>query len=119
MARFDSPAVPIVLAAVTVDMIGFGIVMPVLPELITRLRQTDLSSATRIGGWLLGAFAVAQFFAGPVLGQLGDRLGRRPVLILSMAALALDYALMALAPTLAWLFVGRIAAGNAAPLILA
>ncbi|MFS0770761.1 MFS transporter [Sphingomonas sp. 1P08PE] len=113
MPRFDHRAIPIVLVAVTIDAIGFGIVMPVLPALITRLGHASLEEATRIGGWLLAAFAVAQFFAGPVLGQLGDRFGRRPVLIASMVAFALDYALMAFAPTLAWLFVGRIVAGIA------
>ncbi|MDP1026556.1 MFS transporter [Sphingomonas sp. KR1UV-12] len=113
MPRFDHRAVPIVLVAVAIDAIGFGIVMPVLPALITRLGHADLQHATRIGGWLLAAFAVAQFFAGPVLGQFGDRFGRRPVLIASMAAFALDYALMAFAPTLAWLFVGRVVAGIA------
>ncbi|VVT03937.1 Tetracycline resistance protein, class A [Sphingomonas sp. EC-HK361] len=106
-------AVPVVLAAVTIDVIGFGIIMPVLPTLITQLGHVDLSAATRIAGWLLAVFAIAQFFAGPVLGNLGDRFGRRPVLIASMAAFAIDYALTAAAPTLAWLFVGRIIAGIA------
>ena len=106
-------AVPVVLAAVTVDVMGFGIIMPVLPTLITRLGHVGLSEATRIAGWLLAVFAIAQFFAGPVLGNLGDRFGRRPVLVASMAAFAIDYALTAAAPTLAWLFVGRIIAGIA------
>ncbi|RDE07463.1 MFS transporter [Sphingomonas aracearum] len=102
---------PIVLAAVTVDAIGFGIVMPVLPELITELAPVDLPAATRISGWMLAVFALAQFFAGPVLGNLADRFGRRPVLVASMAAFALDYLLMAAAPSLAWLFLGRVVAG--------
>jgi len=106
-------AVIIVLAAVTVDVIGFGVVMPVLPALVTQLGHLDLPAATRVSGWLLAAFAVAQFFAGPVLGQLGDRYGRRPVLIATMAAFSIDYALMAVAPTLAWLFAGRVIAGVA------
>ncbi|MES2753431.1 MAG: TCR/Tet family MFS transporter [Pseudomonadota bacterium] len=113
MSRFAHRAVPIVVAAAVVDIIGFGIVMPVLPALITDLGQVTLPEATRIAGWLLASFAVAQFFAGPVLGNLGDAYGRRPVLIASMAAFAIDYALMAWAPTLAWLFVGRIIAGVA------
>lgn len=113
MMRFDHRAVPIVLAAVVVDVVGFGIVMPVLPGLIVQLGAPDLPAATRIAGWMLAAFAVAQFFAGPVLGNLGDRFGRRAVLIVAMVAYAIDYALMAWAPTLAWLFVGRIVAGVA------
>lgn len=113
MTRFPHRAVPIVLAAVVVDVIGFGIVMPVLPALITDLGDVDLTEATRIAGWMLAVFAVAQFFAGPVLGSLGDRFGRRPVLMFSMLAFAIDYLLMAAAPTLAWLFVGRFVAGAA------
>ena len=111
--RFAHRAVPIVLAAAVIDIIGFGIVMPVLPSLVTELGHMSLTEATRTAGWLLAAFAVAQFFAGPVLGNLGDAFGRRPVLIASMVAFGLDYALMAWAPTLAWLFVGRIIAGTA------
>ena len=111
MSRFPHRAVPIVLAAVVVDVIGFGIVSPVLPRLITDLGRVNLAEATRIGGYMLAAFAVAQFFAGPVLGALGDRFGRRPVIVASMLAFSLDYLLMAAAPTLAWLFVGRAVAG--------
>ncbi len=106
-------AVPIVVAAAVVDIIGFGIVMPVLPALITDIGQVSINEATRIAGWMLAAFAIAQFFAGPVLGNLGDAYGRRPVLMLSMAAFAVDYLLMAWAPSLVWLFVGRIVAGMA------
>jgi DHA1 family tetracycline resistance protein-like MFS transporter len=109
--RFGHRAVPIVLAAVTIDVIGFGIIMPVLPALITHLGHLDLAAATRVAGWLLAVFAIAQFFAGPVIGNLGDRFGRRPVLICSMLAFAIDYGITAAAPTLAWLFLGRIIAG--------
>ncbi|THD35468.1 MAG: MFS transporter [Sphingomonas sp.] len=104
---------PIVLAAAVIDVIGFGVVMPVLPGLVTQLGHMNLTEATRIAGWLLASFAVAQFFAGPVLGNLGDAYGRRVVLIASMVAFSFDYALMAWAPTLGWLFVGRIIAGTA------
>src|SRR3546814_5749924 len=109
--RFPNRAIPIVLAAVVVDVIGFGIIMPVLPELITHLGHVDLEEATRVAGWLLAVFAIAQFVAGPIVGNLGDRFGRRPILIISMVAFAIDYAITAAAPTLAWLFVGRIIAG--------
>jgi DHA1 family tetracycline resistance protein-like MFS transporter len=113
LARFEHRAVPIVLAAVTIDVIGFGIVMPVLPELITTIGRMDLAAASRVAGWMLAAFAVAQFFAGPVMGMLGDRFGRRPVLLACMVAFGIDYFLMAWAPTLAWLFLGRAIAGVA------
>jgi DHA1 family tetracycline resistance protein-like MFS transporter len=111
--RFEHRAVPIVLAAVMIDTIGFGIVMPVFPKLITTLGHVDLEQATRIAGYMLVVFALSQFFAGPVLGNLSDRFGRRPVLLASMLAFGVDYALMALAPTLAWLFLGRAIAGVA------
>lgn len=111
MSAFPHRAVPIALAAMLIDTIGFGIVIPVLPALIVDLGRVTLAEATRIGGYMLVAFAVAQFVAGPVLGNLGDRFGRRPVMLGAMGAFALDYALMAFAPTLAWLFVGRLIAG--------
>ena len=113
MTRFPHRAVPIVLAAVVVDVIGFGIVMPVLPALITQLGRMTLGEASRVAGYMLAVFAAAQFFAGPVMGALGDRFGRRPVLIAAMVAFSVDYLLMAAAPTLAWLFVGRAVAGVA------
>ncbi|MDF0489784.1 TCR/Tet family MFS transporter [Sphingomonas sp. H39-1-10] len=111
--RFEHRAVPIVLAAVLIDTIGFGIVMPVLPTLIVQLKGGSLSDAARTGGALLIAFAAAQFVAGPVFGSLGDRFGRRPVLLAAMIAFAVDYALMAFAPTVGWLFLGRVVAGVA------
>jgi DHA1 family tetracycline resistance protein-like MFS transporter len=111
--KFDHRAVPIALAAVLIDTIGFGIVIPVLPRLLMTLGHADIEHATRIGGWMLVAFAGMQFFSGPVLDNLSDRLGRRPVLIASMLSFGLDYGLMAWAPTIAWLFLGRAIAGVA------
>jgi len=110
---FTHRAVPIALAAVLIDAIGFGIVLPVLPTLIVELSGASLPEATRIGGWLAIVFALAHFFAGPILGNLGDRYGRRPVLLAAMLIFAIDYALMAFAPTIVWLFAGRLIAGIA------
>jgi DHA1 family tetracycline resistance protein-like MFS transporter len=111
--RFHHPAVPIVLTILLLDSIGFGIVLPVLPGLIVHLGQVTLAEATRIAGYMLVAYAGAQFFAGPVLGNLGDRFGRRPILLFCAIAFGLDYLMMAAAPTLAWLFLGRLIAGVA------
>ena len=111
MIRFAHRAIPIVIAAVAIDVIGFGVIMPVLPALIADLGHADTADAAKIGGWLLATFALAQFIAGPIVGNLGDRFGRRPVLLACMACFAIDYALQAVAPTLAWLFVGRAIAG--------
>jgi DHA1 family tetracycline resistance protein-like MFS transporter len=113
MRRFHHPAVPIVLMILLLDSIGFGIVLPVLPGLIVHLGHVSLTEATRIAGYMLVAYAAAQFFAGPILGNLGDKFGRRPILLFCVIGFGIDYLLMAAAPTLAWLFVGRIIAGIA------
>src|ERR1700712_3190658 len=111
--KFDNRAIPIALAAVLIDTIGFGIIMPVFPTLLTTLGHIDLEQATRVAGYMLVVFSVMQFFAGPVLGNLSDRFGRRPILMTSMLCFGVDYALMAWAPTLGWLFLGRAIAGAA------
>ena len=98
---------------VLIDTIGFGIVMPVLPDLLMGVGKIDLEEATRIGGYLLVIYGVLQFFCGPIVGNLSDRFGRRPVLLLSLIAFGIDYLLMAVAPTIALLFLGRAIAGLA------
>src|SRR3954470_22129587 len=109
--RFHHPAVPIVLTVLLIDSIRFRIVVPVLPALVVHLGRVTLAEATRIAGYMLVAYAGAQFFAGPVLGNLGDRFVRRPILLFSAIAFAFDYLLRGAPPTLAWLFVGRLVAG--------
>lgn len=106
-------ALAFVFLTVLIDTIGFGIVMPVMPQLIVELTGKQIAEATFIGGWLLTSYAVMQFICGPILGNLSDRFGRRPVLLASLLAFAIDYALMGFAPTLAWLFLGRVLAGVA------
>jgi DHA1 family tetracycline resistance protein-like MFS transporter len=104
-------ALTFVLLSVLIDTIGFGIVLPVLPELITELRHAGLDDAARWGGWLAFAYAAMQFVCAPIVGNLSDRFGRRPVLLASLAGFGLDYLVMAFAPTLVWLFIGRLVAG--------
>ena len=106
-------AVIFIFITILIDSIGFGIIMPVLPELIMQLSGSGLSQAARYGGWLYFVFAVAQFFCAPVIGNLSDRFGRRPVLLTALFALGIDYAVMGFAPGLAWLFVGRLISGVA------
>jgi MFS transporter, DHA1 family, tetracycline resistance protein len=96
------------------NAVGFGIMMPVLPQLIMSVTGEGLAAAARHGSWLLMVYAVMQFFFAPVMGNLSDRFGRRPVLLVSLAVLGIDFLIMAWAPTLAWLFVGRLIAGVAA-----
>ena len=96
---------------VLVDVIGFGIIIPVMPDLIQELTGTDISVSSAYGGGLLIAFASMQFFFSPVLGEISDKFGRRPVLLLALVGLSIDYLLHAFAPTITWLFIGRILAG--------
>ena len=106
-------AVIFIFMTVLVDTIGLGMILPVVPELIRELTGEGLSRASIYGGWLWFAYAVMQFFCAPVLGNLSDRFGRRPVILFSLFALGLDYLIMGLAPTLVWLFAGRTIAGMA------
>jgi DHA1 family tetracycline resistance protein-like MFS transporter len=104
-------ALGFIFVTLVIDVIGFGIIIPVLPELIRQLSGGTISDAARYGGFLLFAFAVMQFLFAPVLGNLSDRYGRRPVLLFSLFGFGLDYLFLTFAPTLAWLFVGRLIAG--------
>lgn len=101
----------IVFAIVLIDMLGFGIVTPVLPGLIIDLTRVDIGTAAEYAGWLGAGYAVMQFVFAPVLGNLSDRYGRRPVLLAAVLMLGLDYLLQAVAPSFAWLIVGRLLAG--------
>jgi len=106
-------AAPFIFTMVLLDILGLGLILPVLPQLIMGLTGEGLSEAARYGGWLWFTYAVTQFFFAPVLGGLSDRFGRRPVLLISTFAFGVDYLVMGFAPTLAWLFVGRFIAGVA------
>ena len=94
-----------------IDCIGLGIIIPVMPALIKELTGGNISDASVYGGWLTFAYAFMQFFFAPILGNLSDKYGRRPVLLLSMLGLGLDYIFLCLAPSITWLFIGRLLAG--------
>jgi DHA1 family tetracycline resistance protein-like MFS transporter len=100
-----------VLAVVFLDAAGFGLVLPVMPQLIASLTGTTLGVAASYGGWISFEYAVALFVFAPLLGALSDRFGRRPVLLLALIGLAANYVLMAFASTIAWIFVGRFLSG--------
>lgn len=106
-------ALVFVTITVLLDVIGFALIIPVLPALLVELTGATVDRAAIDGGWLAFVYAAAQFACAPVLGNLSDRFGRRPVLLFAIAALGLDYLVMGLAPTLGWLFVGRTVAGMA------
>ena len=98
---------------VVIDAMGIGLLMPVLPDILEELTGGTLSQTANIAMWLTAVYAFMQFLFGPLIGGLSDRFGRRPVLLISIGALGLDYILLAIAPTVALLFVGRIIAGIA------
>jgi MFS transporter, DHA1 family, tetracycline resistance protein len=104
-------AVAFIFVTILLDMFALGLIMPILPKLVESFVDNDTASAARIFGLFGTAWALMQFLFSPILGGLSDRFGRRPVVLLSNFGLGLDYVLMALAPSLIWLFVGRVISG--------
>ena len=104
-------AVIFILVTVTLDMLAIGLIAPVLPKLVLDFLGGDASGAAKMFGIFGTVFALMQFIFSPVLGVLSDRFGRRPVILLSNLGLGLDYIVMALAPTIGWLFLGRMISG--------
>jgi DHA1 family tetracycline resistance protein-like MFS transporter len=102
-----TPAIGFIFLTLLIDVTGLGIIIPVMPALITQLTGGTISDAAEYGGWMLFAFSVMQFLFSPLLGSLSDQFGRRPVLLVALFGFGLDYILMALAPTIAWLFCGK------------
>jgi DHA1 family tetracycline resistance protein-like MFS transporter len=94
-----------------IDIMGWGLIIPVMAELISRLKGIPVNQASPYGAYLLAAFAITQFLFAPVMGNLSDRYGRRPVLLLSLFGFGIDYVILALAPAYGWLFIGRVIAG--------
>jgi DHA1 family tetracycline resistance protein-like MFS transporter len=106
-----NPALGFIFITLLIDVTGFGIIIPVIPKLISSMIGGTLSDAAIYGGLLMFAYSVVQFLAAPIFGALSDQYGRRPVLLISLFGFAVDYLLLALAPNIFWLFVGRIIAG--------
>jgi MFS transporter, DHA1 family, tetracycline resistance protein len=104
-------AVIFILVTVTLDVLAMGLIIPVLPKLILDFLGGRMTVAANWNGWFALVFALMQFFCSPILGVFSDRFGRRPVILLSNLGLGLDYIVMALAPTIGWLFLGRIISG--------
>lgn len=104
-------AIGFIFVTLLVDSMGWGLIIPVLPDLIARLKGIPVNVASTYGGFLLTVFAITQFFFAPVIGNLSDRYGRRPVLLLSLFGFGVDYIVQAVSPTYGWLFVGRVIAG--------
>ncbi len=112
MATNRKAAMGFIFITLLIDVTGFGLIIPVMPKLIEQLLGvSDISKASEYGGWLTFAFAAMQFLFAPVLGNLSDKYGRRPVLLFSLFGFGIDYIFLSFAPTIAWLFVGRMIAG--------
>src|SRR5437868_5536579 len=109
--RNRQAAIAFIFVTVMLDMLALGLIAPVLPKLVLSFLNNDMTRAANWNGIFLTVFAAMQFFFSPVIGVLSDRVGRRPVLLLSSLGLGLDYVVMALAPTIGWLFLGRIISG--------
>ncbi|MFD0917557.1 MFS transporter [Pseudahrensia aquimaris] len=106
-----NPALFFIILTVVIDMLGVGLAWPILPQLVEELSGADFSDSALIYGFLMSGFALVQFFVSPFVGMLSDRYGRRPILLISLFGLGVDYIILALAPNLWWLVVGRILAG--------
>ncbi|MDB4901550.1 MAG: Tetracycline resistance protein class [Mucilaginibacter sp.] len=107
----QSAALGFIFITIFIDVLGLGIIIPVLPKLLQTLGHIDVSTASKYSGWLTTDYAVFQLFFASILGSLSDRYGRRPVLLISLFGFSIDYMFMAFAPSIAWLFVGRMIAG--------
>ena len=111
MVQRRSPAIIFVFITILIDVIGIGIIIPVVPLLIKQLTGGNLSEAAQYAGWLSFSYSVMLFIFSPIMGGLSDRFGRRPVILASLFGLGIDYIFLGFAPTITWLFVGRILAG--------
>jgi len=111
MAQSKKAAIGFIFITLLIDVMGWGLIIPVMPKLIAQLKNIEINEASSYGAWLLFAYAFTQFICAPLIGNLSDRFGRRPVLLCSLLGFGIDYIFLALAPGYGWLFVGRIIAG--------
>lgn len=111
MANNRSAGVFFILVTILFDCIGFGIIIPIMPDLIQELTGSSLSKASEYGGIMLTVYSLMMFLCSPILGSLSDKIGRRPVLLISLFGMAIDYFFLAFAHTITLLFIGRIIAG--------
>jgi DHA1 family tetracycline resistance protein-like MFS transporter len=108
------PALGFIFITLVLLVLGFGIIIPVLPALVTRFQGGNIAEGSASFGWLVSIYALMQFIAAPILGSLSDRFGRRKIILTALAGSAIDYVIMGFAPTLAWMFVARMISGMTA-----
>jgi DHA1 family tetracycline resistance protein-like MFS transporter len=111
MATSRKAAVGFIFITLLIDVMGWGLIIPVMPKLIAGLKHIQVNEASQYGSWLIAVYAIMQFFCAPIIGNLSDRYGRRPVILFSLFGFGVDYLFLAFAPTYGWLFIGRIVAG--------
>jgi DHA1 family tetracycline resistance protein-like MFS transporter len=111
MNKSKKASVWFIFITLLIDVTGFGIIIPVMPGIIQELTGTNISGAAHYGAWLVAVYAGMQFLFAPLIGAISDRYGRRPVLLCSLFGFFIDYLLLAFAPTITWLFIGRFLAG--------
>ena len=111
MSTKRNPAIIFIFITILIDVLGIGIIIPVLPKILLELTGKGLSEASQLSGYLMASYAVMQFVFSPIIGGLSDKFGRRPVILASLFGFFLDYMILVYAPTMAWLFIGRILAG--------
>jgi len=104
-------AIGFIFVTLLIDVIGWGIIIPVMPGLISHMEHVDTGDASSLNGWMLFAFSLTQFLFAPLVGNLSDKYGRRPILLVSLFGFGLDYILLSWAPSIEWLFLGRVIAG--------
>ncbi|MEM6523302.1 MAG: TCR/Tet family MFS transporter [Bacteroidota bacterium] len=111
MLKNKKAALGFIFITLLIDVTGIGIIIPIIPDLINELTGASVSESAAVGGWLVFAYAIMQFIFAPILGGLSDQYGRRSIILISLFGFGVDYIFTALAPTLIWLFAGRIIAG--------
>jgi DHA1 family tetracycline resistance protein-like MFS transporter len=111
MGKSKQSAMGFIFITLLIDVMGWGLIIPVMADLIAELKHIPVNEASPYGAILLSVFAIMQFLFAPVIGNLSDKYGRRPVLLISLLGFGVDYIVLALAPTYGWLFLGRVVAG--------
>jgi DHA1 family tetracycline resistance protein-like MFS transporter len=111
MSTKRSPAIIFIFITIVIDVLGIGIIVPVIPKILLELTGKGLSEASKYSGFLMSSYAIMQFIFSPIIGGLSDKYGRRPVILASLFGFFLDYLILIFAPSLIWLFAARLIAG--------